>query len=120
MENKAFNSVSVWMRQSLTWWLVFAPSCLVSCLVALLNHTLGNVADGLTPSVTFRGSGTWGDRGPWQRTLTSYLLAHCGSFATGENKMMLHFLRNGASWESSLAACTVAPWDYSRVPSKID
>jgi hypothetical protein len=23
------------------------------------------------PSVTFRGSGAWGDRGPWQRTLIS-------------------------------------------------
>jgi hypothetical protein len=47
MENKAFNSASVWRRQSLTRWLVFTPSCLVSCLVALLNHTLGNVADGI-------------------------------------------------------------------------
>lgn len=46
MENKAFNPVPVWMRQSLTRWLVFASPCLVSCLVAFMNQTLGNVADG--------------------------------------------------------------------------
>lgn len=56
MENIESKSVSVWMMDSLTRWLVFAPSCLVWCLVGLSNHRLGNVADGKSH---LRLSGIW-------------------------------------------------------------